>query len=236
MGGFGSGKTSKEGRRPRTKRFVDELYSIDSFKMMNKGILDAQGHSTCKFGRFCAAATPDDLTLYYWRRGVYQKEEKQFSMLLSSPMQTVKSGFGGIRYYFTCPECGDRAKRLYFDGSDLACRKCHNLVYRTQNMSHKRRWVQRMVKEAKRDGYSYEDLSDCNKPIGKHHKKFKHAVNQFNIMQHLSIVLETERFRYGELIQKTKEFVDEGDRGVGRSDFWAMIEGEMFFEEIILKW
>ena len=37
--------------------------------------------------------------------------------------------FGGVRSWFGCPGCGERAVRLFFRGTRFACRKCSRLVY-----------------------------------------------------------------------------------------------------------
>jgi hypothetical protein len=44
---------------------------------------------------------------------------------------TSRPYFGGVRYWYQCPKCGRRAGKLYFAGN-LACRRCHGLVYRLQ--------------------------------------------------------------------------------------------------------
>ena len=42
--------------------------------------------------------------------------------------------FGGRRAYFFCPECTARVEILYTEPY-LACRCCHNLAYRTENLT-----------------------------------------------------------------------------------------------------
>ncbi len=44
--------------------------------------------------------------------------------------------FGGVRYWFVCPNCYKRVGTLYFSGeSPLACRTCWNLSYESNNLS-----------------------------------------------------------------------------------------------------
>jgi hypothetical protein len=44
--------------------------------------------------------------------------------------------FGGVRYWFACPNCYKRVGTLYFTGeSPLACRTCWNLSYESNNLS-----------------------------------------------------------------------------------------------------
>ena len=54
--------------------------------------------------------------------------ETQLSLLRTYPH------FGGVRYWFACPQCAQRVRTLYLTDSipELACRKCHDLVYGLQ--------------------------------------------------------------------------------------------------------
>jgi hypothetical protein len=45
------------------------------------------------------------------------------------------SRFGGYRAYFLCPGCGAGAMILYAARSFLACRNCHGLAYRSENLT-----------------------------------------------------------------------------------------------------
>lgn len=49
------------------------------------------------------------------------------------PIQKTPCYFGGARYWFLCPNsaCGRRVGKLYLATGKLACRKCHNLTYRS---------------------------------------------------------------------------------------------------------
>ncbi len=40
--------------------------------------------------------------------------------------------FGGERYWFLCPFCGDRVGVLYLGGKKFGCRRCYNLAYKSQ--------------------------------------------------------------------------------------------------------
>lgn len=42
--------------------------------------------------------------------------------------------FGGLRWWFQCPECLKRARILYFRGERVQCRRCHGLWYRSQTV------------------------------------------------------------------------------------------------------
>ena len=47
---------------------------------------------------------------------------------------TTKPHFGGVRYWFVCPNYGRRAGKLYAteEVREFACRRCWGLVYRSQ--------------------------------------------------------------------------------------------------------
>ena len=44
------------------------------------------------------------------------------------------TAFGGKRAYFVCPECSARVSALYA-APNLACRHCHRLAYRSENLT-----------------------------------------------------------------------------------------------------
>ena len=54
------------------------------------------------------------------------------------PMQTTTPYFGGRRWWFTCPSCRRRAKKLYLPPGSwyFRCRTCHNLTYEACRESH----------------------------------------------------------------------------------------------------
>ena len=51
--------------------------------------------------------------------------------------------FGGIRWWFICPQvvnahaCGKRVGSLYLEGKRFGCRHCYNLTYASSQESHK---------------------------------------------------------------------------------------------------
>lgn len=52
-------------------------------------------------------------------------------------LNTTKTGFGGVRFWFSCPLCNRRAGVLYKHpvSQILGCRKCLNLDYRKHRYS-----------------------------------------------------------------------------------------------------
>ena len=49
-------------------------------------------------------------------------------------MVSIPGNAGGLVYWFLCPGCGRRKRKLYLplDEAAFLCRKCHNLAYRAQ--------------------------------------------------------------------------------------------------------
>src|SRR5262245_53734473 len=45
-----------------------------------------------------------------------------------------ETSFGGARAYFRCPDCFQGTETLYA-APFLACRRCHRLAYRTENLT-----------------------------------------------------------------------------------------------------
>ncbi len=69
--------------------------------------------------------------------------------------------FGGRRVYFACPVCEAGAEILYA-APYLACRKCHNLAYRLENMTPLWRKNEKHLKLEKRAGC---DMSRWPRPV-----------------------------------------------------------------------
>lgn len=51
------------------------------------------------------------------------------------PLTTTPCNFGGVRYWFCCPDCGQRVGCLYLDKEYFTCRTCANLTYDSRNES-----------------------------------------------------------------------------------------------------
>jgi hypothetical protein len=69
--------------------------------------------------------------------------------------------FGGRRAYFACPVCEAGAEILYV-APYLACRKCHNLAYRLENLTPLWRKQKKLHKLQRRAGC---DISQWPRPV-----------------------------------------------------------------------
>lgn len=66
------------------------------------------------------------LRLHYTVAGEGQKVQTEDLI----PLKSNQPGFGGTRWWLSCPECRQRRARLYLTpgSAHFACKKCHNLV------------------------------------------------------------------------------------------------------------
>ncbi len=82
----------------------------------------------------------------------------------------TKCNFGGYRYWFLCPICRKRAKKLYFNADYFLCRKCLNLSYSSQRKSYleRCRHMEKCIEKKLED----KGGSISKKPKGLHKKTF----------------------------------------------------------------
>ena len=52
-------------------------------------------------------------------------------------LTTTPCHYGNLRYWFVCPRCHERVGVLYLAESCIACRRCHNLTYKSKNFGKK---------------------------------------------------------------------------------------------------
>lgn len=62
-------------------------------------------------------------------------------------LNSTGCNFGGCRYWFCCPSCDKSVGILYFRNDVFACRDCHNLTYRSRNMSRSQRRFNKIISE-----------------------------------------------------------------------------------------
>jgi len=140
VGGYGSG------RRPeKYNGTVEECRSLDISEMLRRkwivpgrytsGIIEWKVRD-----RVVASITHEDrmdlkpahLRLYYTRNETNRIDYKV-------GITTTRPNYGGLRYWFICPSCSKRTRKLYFLGGQgyFLCRTCQGLTYRSCRESHK---------------------------------------------------------------------------------------------------
>lgn len=130
MGGYGSGRSG-------TRSTVENCLSVDANKLAKWKFFKPGtrwGNITWSW-RGEKSASCGILVKFddYRTICVFQYNSREITVNLS----WYTPGFGGRRYFFLCPVCGQRMRTLHFRGGEIACRICHRLTYTSCNESHK---------------------------------------------------------------------------------------------------
>ncbi|UAT31468.1 hypothetical protein K7T73_04340 [Bacillus badius] len=89
-------------------------------------------------------------------------------------LSNTKTGFGQ-RKWFHCPKCGQRIAILYIKGKYFRCRQCHNLNYRSSQLSGDPLYYHEQLEKIcrKLDGrYDPLSYSPPSKPKGMHQRTY----------------------------------------------------------------
>jgi hypothetical protein len=81
--------------------------------------------------------------------------------------------FGGRVPWFTCPECGRRAAKVYLTCPRLACRICLNLVYASQAESELDRVLRKL------DKLGEKVVIEIGRPVSKPKRMRWHTFSQY---------------------------------------------------------
>ena len=168
MGGIGSG-TGIRPNRKRTKQLVEAFPSIDatSFPFSSMRILPE---------------TADPLSIC---DVIFTISSDKLVISQMSPLQSwyyeiffslTQAQYGNYRYWFKCPKCGHRRRKLSLikvDGFHLfLCRCCLNLAYQSQNRTQGDQIIYKKWKLIRKLGCTSECISNRAKPKGMHWKTF----------------------------------------------------------------
>ena len=123
------------------KATVEECYEIDIRTLKKRKLLKGKhttsmtwthSHSdkTATIGLDVDVTEDPHVRLYYSltaRDGTVDKYDYEVSLV------TTDCYFGGVRYWFGCPQCGRRVGVIYLAATDyFRCRHCNNLGYQSQ--------------------------------------------------------------------------------------------------------
>jgi len=64
----------------------------------------------------------------------------------SIPYEKQACNYGGFRYFFHCPRCNQRMRKLYCKDGKFLCRKCLNIGYYTQRLRPSERYLIMKIK------------------------------------------------------------------------------------------
>lgn len=128
----------------------------------------------------------------------YSAQGKDFNY----PVQTTTTpcNYGGVRYWFECPNCHKRVGKLYIaENLMFECRKCQNLNYATQQDT--KLDSTRLVMYRLRDklNWQYENaiMHPWHKirPKGMHQATFERLVARHDHLDHKANILCMENFK-----------------------------------------
>ncbi len=102
------------------KRLCCNLPIIDSFVLFKK---DQKYTFTVPGYQLTAIPSDECFKVTYGKN-------KQHSYTI--PFEKQSCNYGGYRYFFRCPICKKRMRKLYFTSGAFLCRKCLNLGYHSQ--------------------------------------------------------------------------------------------------------
>jgi len=105
-------------------------FGCNSFGMLKWTIDQKEIASVCY--EACMASDPVHIRLHYtWRK----TEKLDYKVFLTKTFPN----YGGFRYWFICPACGKRVRKLYAPPNlgYFFCRTCQNLTYTSCRESHR---------------------------------------------------------------------------------------------------
>ena len=141
MGGYGSGRRLCG----FTKVTVEDSLAISAYYMQKHHLFKPfyYGSLTWKYQNGVKSASVSFEIDRYGETLIlkYTKTKHQETVCIENNIQLTQGpvGFGCIRYYFLCPNCGRRYSKLYLPpgATRFACRKCYDLTYTSCQESHK---------------------------------------------------------------------------------------------------
>ncbi len=159
----------KKQHTPRVSCENMGLMEIDSFKMFNNY---QQVEAARKTHDKCSLYIPkydlkaylqeDDGLLVEYRNGTYV-----------IPVEHKPCNYGGYCYFFNCPLCNKRMRKLYCLDGQYLCRKCGNLAYYTQRLRPAERCMLMGIKLSKHVQNLDGDIGTDLKPPRMHRTTFK---------------------------------------------------------------
>lgn len=159
MGGPGSGNHFHHHRPPK-RATVEQALSLDAARWMRDGILRPQalvrgawrwtfcGGRTATIGYEADTRQPGNpFALIWYTRTPEGGESERFNYVVE--LTSTRPHFGGLRWWFLCPFCGQRVGKLHLPpgGRYFGCRTCHDLTYTSCQDSGRCRWLFRAVAE-----------------------------------------------------------------------------------------
>lgn len=180
MGGFGSG------RRFGCKMTTDQVKRIDIRYMRQQGLLKpgTQGELswTCRGAprgsiHYACSAYDLQLTYQYKEGDEWQPQEQRIAF------EKTPCHFGGVRYWFRCPNCSKRVGLMYGRGATFLCRHCCQLGYASQQEGYTDNVLSQKHKLGERIFDRYEGGRGYGKKKGMHWKTYRRLHSKYEVLE-----------------------------------------------------
>jgi hypothetical protein len=188
MGGYGSGRS---GGRPT----VEDSLTLGLRPLLEKGSLKP-GASVAGTMSWTKAGTNREiasigfeshlsadggyLEIHWTSTNRRTGETRQCKNRIS--LKTRPQPFGGRRWFFVCPTTGESVTKLHLPPAafDFACRKAHQLGYRSQRETPLDRSISRAFAQRRKIGGEGGIGDYIPKPRGMHRRTFERALERVN--------------------------------------------------------
>jgi hypothetical protein len=175
MGGLGSGCYARD-----AKDTTEQYPSVNISALRKQGVLDSGGSGFVPWywwGELTALIASEFrgglLVLHCFRR--YDDEWRRFSRQVG--LDQTPCNFGGLRDWFLCPLCAERAGVLYAARTRFACRHCLNLTYQSTRESGLVRLFKKQTQIIKKLGGTGSTIPE--KPKNMHWKTYNRLVTEY---------------------------------------------------------
>lgn len=178
---------------------LENFYSLDSRKMAKSCVFEVDNQGSWIW-RGASGEAVASIKYEYQIRGLvlsYHANSRNYRYLV--PISTTPCNYGGVRYWFNCPNCQKRVAKLYFKQSMFYCRSCHALNYATQQDT--KLDSTRLVMYRLRDklGWEYDSVLmpiwKQHKPKGMHRTTFNRLVLRHDQLDHKQNKLSMQSFK-----------------------------------------
>jgi hypothetical protein len=186
----------KHKKKHKSKTTCSALKSIDSFELLK----------IKTFGGF--TIDPLNIKVLLHENGLRVTYGKSAQHAYNIPVERQTCNFGGYRYYFRCPMCNMRMRKLYFTQRSLfLCRKCLNLSYDSQLLRPMRRYYHMTKKITSIVTQKGGDISINKKPPRMWNKTFQVLQNKHSYYEQMDRNAGNKELRawYGPTIESELE-------------------------------
>lgn len=190
MGGIGSGRLGGAS-------CTDSMHPLDLRAIKRAGLLTPGRCASWQWSRGAETVASinlrvesDSVVLDYRNRSPHHHGGEWEPLSYTVRLAWTPCGFGGRRAWWLCPAvgCGRRVAVLY-GGRVFACRRCHQLAYRSQRETADDRATRRADTLRRRLGWVPGMLNDTgDKPKGMHWRTYWRLYARFNDAQNMALV------------------------------------------------